>query len=339
MACSPERSEKGSIMSAWLKKGLTAALFITAAGLYGCGSGPIDNTPVGPHALFTVFYDTDGLANSYINDLAVDYSRNGLWIATWGGISFYSFRDSIFTTYGAASDLPNTRITSLAINRGTVWAGTISGVSTYAGSAWDSLPDMSVLANTFVNTIAVMTDNSLWFGTRGGVSRMTSALSWSSFSITNGLSDNNVTSVASDAGGKIWVGTFHGVNVFDGAHWSSVVNTLPSAAVQAIYRDSSGTMWVGTANGIASFKGNDVALWDISSGLPSNSINEFAEDFNHVLWVATDTGAAFFTGTGWTKLPLPDVAAGIPVNTVTSDSKTLSLWFGTNIGLVRYQVK
>ncbi|MDP2983821.1 MAG: two-component regulator propeller domain-containing protein [Candidatus Latescibacter sp.] len=326
-------------MSAWLKKGLTAALFMTAAGLYGCGSGPIDNTPSGPHALFTVFYDTDGLANSYINDLAVDYSRNGLWIATWGGISFYSFRDSSFTTYGAASDIPNTRVTSLAINRGTVWAGTISGVSTFADSAWDSLPDMSVLANTFINTIAVMTDNSLWFGTRGGVSRMTSAGSWSSFSITNGLSANNVTSAASDAGGKIWVGTFYGVNVFDGAHWSSLENTPPGAAVQAIYRDSSGTMWVGTANGIASFQGNSVTLWNTSKGLPSNGINEFAEDFNHVLWVATDTGAAFFTGTGWTKLPLPDVAAGIPVNTVTSDSKTLSLWFGTNIGLVRYQVK
>jgi hypothetical protein len=29
----------------------------------------------------------------------------------------------------------------------------------------------------------------------------------------------------------------------------------------------------------------------------------------------------------------------MPVNTLTSDSKTLSLWFGTNVGLVRYQVK
>ena len=339
MACSPERSEKGSIMNAWLKKGLTAALFMTAAGLYGCGSGPIDNTPVGPHALFTIYYDTNGLANNNISDLAVDYTRNGLWIATWKGISFYSFKDSSFTTYGTESDLPNTRVTSLAINRGTVWAGTISGVSTYTGSVWDSLPDMSVLANSFVNTIAVMTDNSLWFGTRGGVSRMTSAGSWSSFSITNGLSDNNVTSAASDAGGKIWVGTYYGVNVFDGIRWSTITSGLPNLAVQTIYRDSSGTMWVGTANGIASFKGNGVTLWDMSGGLPSNSINEFAEDYNHVLWAATDAGAAFFNGTRWTQLPFPDSVAGMPVNTLTSDSKTLSLWFGTNVGLVRYQVK
>jgi ligand-binding sensor domain-containing protein len=327
------------MMSAWMNKGMIAALFLSAAVLLGCGSGPVDNNPAGPHALFTIFYDTDGMANSYINDLAVDYSRNGIWIATWGGISFYSFSDSGFTTYTAASDLPNTRVTSLAINRGTVWAGTISGVSTYSGSAWNSLPDMSVLVNTFVNSIASMPDNSLWFGTRGGATRMTSKGSWSSFSILNGLTDNNVTSIASDAGGKIWAGTYYGVNVYDGAHWTSLITSLPSAAVQTIYRDSSGVMWVGTDNGIASFQGNNTAIWNISSGLPSNSIHEFAEDFNHVLWAATDAGVAYFTGVGWTKFPLPDAVTGIPVNTVTSDSKTLSLWFGTNIGLVRYQVK
>lgn len=157
--------------------------------------------------------------------------------------------------------------------------------------------------------------------------------------MTNGLTDNNVTSIASDAVGKIWVGTNYGVNIYDGARWSSIINSLPSIAVRAIFRDSSGTMWVGTDNGIASFYGDSVTLWNTSKGLPSNSINKFAEDSNHLLWVATDTGAACFTGAGWSQLQFPDAVNGLPVNTLVSDSKTLSLWFGTNLGLVRYQVK
>lgn len=326
-------------MDTWSYKGLAAVLLLASAGLYGCSSTPIDNNPPSTNTVYTIFYDTDGLASSNITDLVVDYSRNGLWASTWNGISFYSFNDSSFTTYGVTSDIPSIKVNSLAINLGTVWAGTVSGVSTFTQNFWESLTDQNILVDTYINSIASMSDNSLWFGTRGGVSRKTPGGVWSSYSISNGLSDNNVTSVAMDAGGKIWVGTNNGINIFDGTGWTVVQNGLPSIEIQTIYRDSHGIMWVGTVNGIASLQGNSITIWDISTGLPSNNINEFTEDYNHVLWAATDNGVAFFTGTSWSQLQLPDAVNGLPVNTLTSDSKTLSLWFGTNLGLVRYQVK
>jgi ligand-binding sensor domain-containing protein len=313
-------------------------LLFVFAGLCACSSTPVSTKPPEPTAHFTIFYDTDGLASSSITDLAVDYARNGLWAASWNGISFYSFKDSSFTTYGITSDLPSIKVNTLAINRGVVWAGTTAGVSTFSQNIWESLPDMNVLADTYINSIVSLSDNSLWFSTRGGASRLSAGGLWSSYTITDGLSDNTITSIAMGADGKVWVGTNNGINIFDGTGWTIFNTGLPNNEIHALYRDSQGTMWVGTANGIASFQNNSIVSYDISSGLPSNNIFQFSEDYSHVMWVATDNGTAFFTGTGWSQFQLPAAVNGLPVYTLKSDSKTLSLWFGTSLGLVRYQV-
>lgn len=309
--------------------------------LAGCGSTPVedDNGNGSPTGGYTLYFDTDGLANNFVNDIAVDYFRNGVWVATQKGVSFLSFADSTWTTYGTASGFPNLQVTSLAVNLGTVWAGTISGPVSFTGSGWAELPDPGVLPNTFITAITSMPepDYSLWFGTRGGVARRSATGQWTRFTVQDGLSYNDVTSITRDYVGNVWVATRNGLNVYDGSHWTIYASVLPNATVQAVYADSYGSIWAGTEYGAVEFRPEGRYSYGPADGLPSPVVTDFVEDFNRVLWIATDLGIAWFDGSFWHPLNLPAAVGGAPVTSLASDALTRSLWIGTAAGLVRYQ--
>lgn len=320
---------------------MNAAIFLAlAAVIVGCGTTPVDDgTGTTPKDVYNVYYDTDGLANNSVNDLAVDYFHSGLWVATQKGISFYAFKDSTWTTYGTESGLPNLKVTSAAINLGTVWAGTMSGPASLDGVAWKELANTGVLPNTYITALTSMPepDYSIWFGTRGGVVKRSATGEWKNWNITSGLVSNDVTSIARDRDGNIWVGTQYGISVYDGTKWTSYTTILPSTAVRAVFTDSYGAVWVGTSNGAMEFNGQAKTKFGTYDGLPSPSVNDFTEDYNRVLWVATDAGVAWFDGTKWVKLALPAQVEGAPSVSITSDAVTKSLWVGTTNGLVRYR--
>ncbi len=317
-----------------------AAFLALAAAAAGCGTTPVEDvTDTTPKDVYNLYYDADGLANNSVNDLAADYFHSGLWVATQKGISFFAFKDSTWTTYGTESGLPNLKITSAAVNLGTVWAGTMSGPAYLEGSTWHELADTGVLPNTYITVLAGMPDPdySLWFGTRGGAVRRSTTGEWKSWTVTSGLVSNDVTAIARDRDGSIWVGTQYGLGVYDGTKWTSYTTILPSTSVKAVYTDSYGSVWVGTSNGAMEFNGQIRTKFGTYDGLPSPVVNDFVEDYNRVLWVATDAGVAMFNGTKWTKLALPAQVEGAPAVSLASDAVTKSLWIGTTNGLVRYR--
>jgi ligand-binding sensor domain-containing protein len=307
----------------------------------GCGSGVIDNDDGNGVQSdgFTLFFDTDGLANNFVNDIAVDFYRSGIWVATQKGISFYSFHDSTWISYGSADGLPNLRVQAVALNFETVWAGTASGAASLTDSTWHELADPSVLPSSYINCIASMPspDFSLWFGTRGGIALRTLSGQWKSYTTANGLSYQDITSIARDFNGEIWAGTYYGLNIYAGTKWETSTATLPSTEIRTIFTDSFGSLWVGTTLGAVEFLLNEKKVYGTSSGLPSAAVNDFTEDSDRVLWAGTDKGVAWFNGTRWQELTLPAAVDGLPVTSLVSDAITGSIWIGTTAGLVRYQ--
>ena len=75
------------------------------------------------------------------------------------------------------------------------------------------------------------------------------------------LSSVNVTSLAQDRKGLVWIGTSAGINVYDGQdyiqffHDSRDTTALPDDYINALHCDPSGRMWVGTQNGLARYVG------------------------------------------------------------------------------------
>ncbi len=75
------------------------------------------------------------------------------------------------------------------------------------------------------------------------------------------LSSLNVTAIAQDRRGLVWIGTSAGINVYDGRnyiqffHDRSDTTALPDDYINVLHLDRKGRMWVGTQNGLARYEG------------------------------------------------------------------------------------
>ncbi len=329
-----------------MKKIVVTALCLSAVILLplvlsGCGSSTIDDDTNGDKKVseFTVFTAEDGLADNTVTDVVVDYLRKGVWCATLNGISFYSTVDSTWFTFGAEYDIPKMEVNSITIDflTGDVWAGTTSGPASYGDSTWTALAEMDSLVHRYITTITTLTDGSIWFGTKGGVSRRDYITGWTSYTAASGLAGDQVSSITVSAVGEIWVGTATGISVFDGEDWTQYgTRYLPSTDVRVVYRGYDGGMWCGTSNGIAVYDGVNWSRYSTADGVPSQGINGLVEDRNKTIWAATDGGAAQFIGGKWHKLDLPAKVENERALCLAADVISGVLWIGTSNGLVRY---
>lgn len=88
----------------------------------------------------------------------------------------------------------------------------------------------------------------------------------------NGLSHNSVRHIVQDNNGFLWVGTFSGLNRFDGYEFESYVstsnvsNTIPNDDITALELDEEQNhLWIGTRNGLTLF---DTGTHTFSTFLP-----------------------------------------------------------------------
>lgn len=288
---------------------------------------------------FTVYTTADGLSDNTVVDIAVDHLRKGVWCATLNGVSFYSSIDSTIVAFGAESDIPKMETESITVDymTGNVWVGTVSGAAWYDVS-WHALVDMDSLAHRYITTITAASDGSLWFGTKGGLSRYDAFGSWKTYRSTTGLPGDLVTAVAIDAVNAVWVATTNGVGVMNGRTWKTFgASVLPNPYATSLLHSFDGSVWIGTVAGIAVYTDGSWDRYGTVDGLPSPGINDIAEDYQKTVWAATDGGVARFSGGKWTELKLPDKVKSERVFSVAADIRNGVLWIGTGGGLVRYR--
>ncbi|WP_165732635.1 hybrid sensor histidine kinase/response regulator transcription factor [Polaribacter sp. 20A6] len=77
--------------------------------------------------------------------------------------------------------------------------------------------------------------------------------------ISDGLAHNGVTSVLKDSNGFLWVGTYEGINKYDGYKLVTFKNTidkdiLTSNRVRSITEDHKKNIWIGTDQGVTIYK-------------------------------------------------------------------------------------
>lgn len=123
------------------------------------------------------------------------------------------------------------------------------------------------------------------------------------FSVEQGLSDNQVTSIIRDDLGFIWVGTRDGLNRFDGRefhvfkHRYSDSLSLCANSITSLTTDIDSMLWIGTAT-------NGVSCYDFRTGkfrtfnknntrFPSNSVNVITYDrFRDRIWIGFNNGGS-----------------------------------------------
>lgn len=170
------------------------------------------------------------------------------------------------------------------------------------------------------------------------------------FTDVDGLPQNSVMAMTSDAAGYLWIGTQDGAARYDGYQWHRV--NMPGVGtsnwVRAILQSRDGRLWFGThASGIFVWQdGQFVGHYQAGqSGFPHNMVTALAEvpeaDGRLTLWAGTNGGGlACFDGQQWRTFNQSN--AGLPSDEirallVTERDGQSVLWVATSRGLVEWQ--
>lgn len=128
-------------------------------------------------------------------------------------------------------------------------------------------------------------------------------ISFDRITTRDGLSQNTVFSIIQDSKGLLWIGTYDGLNKYDGKTFTTYrndkndENSLSNNMAFRILEDSSGFLWIGTLRGglnrynpstdsFFSFKNDPLD----PSSISSNRILSLYEDKEGTLWVGTANG-------------------------------------------------
>lgn len=118
----------------------------------------------------------------------------------------------------------------------------------------------------------------------------------------DGLSQSNVTCILQDHKGFMWIGTFNGLNRYNGYEFE-VYNYRPEDShsltdnfISTLFEDKDGNLWVGTSDGLNCFdrKMNRFTSYkhqgDDPSSIADNQIETIVEDRNGHIWIGTRNG-------------------------------------------------
>jgi ligand-binding sensor domain-containing protein/signal transduction histidine kinase len=276
--------------------------------------------------------------------LSIFEDREGdMWFGTdVGGATV--LREQAFSTLTTQDGLSDDFIRSVFQDRaGTIWLGTnrggldriaqgrITAIRAAAGEPGASLSSNVVLA-------LAESGGDLWIGTPDGLNRLRNG-QLKLFTTADGLPDDFVRSLYTDADGSLWIGTRNGLSHYQHGAFTSYsrLDGLGGDLIGGILRTRDGTLWVGTLNGLSRLDGTAFKNFTTRDGLGSDAITNLAEDREGTLWIASHAA-------GLTRLrngvfsALASAKAGLPeeIYSVLEDRKTRpSLWLGSSKGVFR----
>jgi ligand-binding sensor domain-containing protein len=139
-----------------------------------------------------------------------------------------------------------------------------------------------------------------------GVYAQPKRLQFKHLTTDDGLSSSMATSILQDYKGFIWIGTYDGLNLYDGFNFVVYKNntadssSLADNLVRTMIEDKAHNLFIGTQNGLCLYdRKNDRFLnymLDKSSPLRGKNciVAKIAEDSYGNLWLATNIGLIYF---------------------------------------------
>ncbi|MDH3244291.1 MAG: hypothetical protein OEM26_06725, partial [Saprospiraceae bacterium] len=164
------------------------------------------------------------------------------------------------------------------------------------------------------------------------------------YHLSEGLSQPSIQSLYQDKQGFLWVGTYDGLDRFDGLQFETILYGIPDV----IFEDSNGRLWVGTrTRGLfcLDLETGESLLYALISDDPhsvSGSVNTIFEDSRGNLWVGTFHGLDRFDRENHRFEHFrhdPEDQHSISGNGVMAlgEDHQGNLWIGTNMGLNRFE--
>ena len=236
--------------------------------------------------------------------------------------------------------LPHNQVNAIAQTpEGYLWFATWEGVVRYNGQEFRSFGRNNVpeLRDSGIRSVQVGPSGALIVATsRGGVSVLRDGR-WSTFTMAEGLAQDETFIAIEDLAGRLWVGTENrGVTRIgaDGrAQAFDEAGGLPSDVTYALIEDGSGAVWVGTGSGVARIEGDRVQAFGTGAGLPPGAVFSLAQAPDGRLYVGTEAG--LYVGQGGRFELASDQVPATAVASLQVDGNG-DVWIGTvSRGLMR----
>ena len=116
----------------------------------------------------------------------------------------------------------------------------------------------------------------------------------------DGLSNDNAVAILQDRKGYIWIGTWDGLNKYDGYTFTKYrfdptdSNSLSQNLVYTIWEDKQGFIWIGTFEGLCRFDRHTEKFTrykpDPKAPFYDPNISAIEEDNTGMLWVGSASG-------------------------------------------------
>jgi len=275
---------------------------------------------VGTHSGLS-FYDNenDNFKNYYkivngnkaqVNSV-LSLSKDTLIIGTNMGLYFFDIKNEEFSQNNILLD-NSLSVNCLMKNGNLIYIGTDNNVYIYNISKnqinklsphFEKIKIQSIIKN--------QKNNSLWIGTEGtGLFYVNlNTLATRQYTTADNLNSLYVRSLCYDLQGKLWIGTFNGLNIYEeetGIMESFTHNPVDSKSIsqnsiRSIYLDAQGGMWIGTYFGGCDYyhplkiQFKYIQNSPLENSLSDNVVSCIVEDKNGNLWIGTnDYGLNFY---------------------------------------------
>jgi ligand-binding sensor domain-containing protein len=172
---------------------------------------------------------------------------------------------------------------------GDLWVGTNGhGLNRFKEQVVHMFSQKDGLPNALVMTVLTAHDGTLWVGNNCG------GISWfdgKRFHTIDGFLNTCVNSLAEDANGDLWIGTYEGVFRRHGSVFTqySVHEGLPGRKVTSIRITGDGSIWIAHNAGLSRFKDGVFRTYTTADGLSSDRARGIYE-YQGAIWAATVSG-------------------------------------------------
>lgn len=149
------------------------------------------------------------------NDVAAG-ADGSVWVTTTNSVARYVDGEWIVYENGKGFDQDYTLGDIALTSEGLPVVVYNDGILTFDGENWSSnQAPISLLQKVLVDSA-----DRVWVGSLSDGVAVNEGGNWTTYNVENGLTSNAINALASDAQGRVWVGTQWGLNVFDGEAWS-----------------------------------------------------------------------------------------------------------------------
>lgn len=259
---------------------------------------------------FKNFFYTKRGENLQVNGIA-EISPDKLLISTPEGLTVFNVTEGTFTDDFLSTSMHKLIASTLCRQDNQIYIGTPQeGLYCYYISQKKLEKVTPILDSKQVQAILQQSPTHIWVATEGSglflINPKTKEIKNYLHSPANpkSISSNYIRSLALDAQGRLWVGTFNDLNIYHEendsfiSYSSSPVESgsLSQRSVRSIFMDSQGGMWLGTYFGGLNYyhpirnRFRTIRQIPYQNSLNDNVVSCIVEDQNKNLWIGTNDG-------------------------------------------------